>query len=311
MNGIYHLRPVYKSFIWGGRKLITEFHLNPELKNIGTIYSVIALPGHLDNVVEETGETLSEFYENHPELFRCKKGEFPVRMSITCNEGFQSYQLHPDDAYALAHENTWGKVSGSVTLKEDDQVSEKLFGNKAASLDEFKALVEKKDWESLFRKVKVKNGDFLHTPAGVIHGGYGDGSIYVAMGSNGDITYRFYDQDRNDPERPLHLQEVYDCVTIPEVDLNACVIHPTPVKKENLEILDYYSRPGEYIAKQLRVNGTAEFEMEEFYCLANVGDEGLVNGQPLKKGETILVEREHGSIQLEGTMRLMLISYED
>ena len=77
----------------------------------------------LDNVVEETGETLSEFYENHPELFRCKKGEFPVRMSITCNEGFQSYQLHPDDAYALAHENTWGKVSGSVTLKEDEPVS--------------------------------------------------------------------------------------------------------------------------------------------------------------------------------------------
>ena len=51
--------------------------------------------------------------------------------------------------------------------------------------------------------------------------------------------------------------------------------------------------------------------MEEFYCLANVGDEGRVKGQPLKKGETILVEREHGSIQLEGTMRLMLISYED
>lgn len=93
---------------------------------------------------------------------------------------FSHISCTPDDAYALAHENTWGKVSGSVTLKEDDQVSEKLFGNKAASLDEFKALVEKKDWESLFRKVKVKNGDFLHTPAGVIHGGYGDGSIYVA-----------------------------------------------------------------------------------------------------------------------------------
>lgn len=311
MKGVYHLRPIYKSFIWGGRKLIEEFQLDPQLENIGTIYSVIALPGHLDNVVEETGETLSTFYKNHAEVFGCVKEEFPVRMSITCNEGFQSYQLHPDDAYALAHEHTWGKVSGSVTLSENAHISEKLFGNKAVSLDEFKKMVEEKDWEHLFQKVKVKNGDYLHTPAGVIHGGYGDGSVYVAMGSNGDITYRFYDLERDDPDRPLHLKEVYDCVTIPEVDLRACVIHPIPRRQGNLEIKDYYSKNGEYTAKQLRISGVCEFEMKEFYCLVNVDGTGSVNGQSLKKGETILIECAHGPIYLDGNMRLMLISYTD
>ncbi len=311
MNGIYHLQPIYKSFIWGGRKLIDEFELDPALKNIGTIYSVIALPGHLDNIVMETGEPLSAFFHSHPEVFGCSRSEFPVRMSITCNEDFQSYQLHPDNTYALEHENTWGKVSGSVAIQESDRVSETLFGHKAETIEEFRRLVESKNWDKLFCKIKVKEGDFLHTPAGVVHGGQGSGRIYAALGTNGDITYRFYDLDRNDPQRPLALEQVYDCVTMPELDLSACVIHPIPRTEHNVEIYDYYSVPNEYTAKQLKINGSGSFSMDEFYCIANIDGDGSVDGEKLRKGETFLIECNHGSIHLEGTMRLMLLSYSE
>lgn len=311
MKGIYHLQPIYKSFVWGGRKLIEEFKLDPSLEKIGTIYTVIAIPGHLDNLVLETGEPLSEFFQHHPEVFGCSKGEFPVRLSITCNEGFQSYQLHPTDAYAMQNEKTWGKVSGSVTLKESSHISEKLFGNKASNLEEFKRLVEAKDWESLFHKVKIKDGDFLHTPAGVIHGGYGDGHTYAAFGTNGDITYRFYDLGRKDPDRPLQFERVYDCVTVPEQNLSKCIIHPTPRKVNNVEILDYYTGHGEYTAKQLRINGSGTFAMKEFYCVTNIEGEGSVDGEILKRGETLLIEQNHGPVQVDGKMRLMLLSYCD
>ena len=74
-------------------------------------------------------------------------------MTTTANSGFQSYQLHPDDAYAEKHENQKGKVSGAVALKASDHVSEWLFGNKAKNLEDFKRMVENKDWKNLFSTI--------------------------------------------------------------------------------------------------------------------------------------------------------------
>ena len=101
MSNIFHIKPIYKEFIWGGRKLIDYFHLPQSLEQIGTIYHVIAVPGHLDNLVEETGEPLSVFYQTNPALFRCNRKDLPIRMTTTCNEGRQSYQLHPTDDYSI------------------------------------------------------------------------------------------------------------------------------------------------------------------------------------------------------------------
>ena len=184
MKQLYHIKPIYKSFIWGGRELIDYFHIDTNMENIGTIYHVIAIPGQLDNIVRETQEPLSVFYRKNPQVFQCSEESFPVRMTTTANSGFQSYQLHPDDAYAKRHENERGKVSGAVALKTSDNVSEWLFGNKARNREEFKRMVEDKDWENLFSKIKVKDGDFVHTPAGVIHGGYGKGTVSATFGTN-------------------------------------------------------------------------------------------------------------------------------
>ena len=67
---LYHIEPIYKSFIWGGRALIDHFHIKTDMENIGTIYHVIAIPGQLDNTVRETGEPLSVFYEKNPQIFQ-------------------------------------------------------------------------------------------------------------------------------------------------------------------------------------------------------------------------------------------------
>ncbi len=96
MSNIFHIKPIYKEFIWGGRKLIDYFHLPQSLEQIGTIYHVIAVPGHLDNLVEETGEPLSVFYQTNPALFRCNRKDLPIRMTTTCNEGRQSLSAPSD-----------------------------------------------------------------------------------------------------------------------------------------------------------------------------------------------------------------------
>lgn len=309
MKKIYHIAPLYESFVWGGRRLIERYRLDTELENVGMIYHVIAIPGKLDCTVKETGEPLSEFYKNNRELFGCDSDLFPVRMATSCGEYKMSYHLHPGDAYAMAHEGTRGKVSGSVSMEESEEVSEKLFGNKAKSLEEFKRLVETEDWENLFTTVKVKEGDFLNTPAGVIHGGGGGGKMMMTFSTNSDITYRFYDYGRNDPARRLHLEQVYDCVNIPEVPFGP--VHAVPEEVDGVRIYHYYCKAGEYTAKRIDVDGSGRYRQEEFYFLFCAEGSGTVGGEPLPEGQTIFVPAGYGDLELDGAMKLYLISYED
>lgn len=309
MKKIYHMCPLYESFIWGGRKIIDRYHLNTDLENVGIMYHVIAIPGKLDCIVRETQEPLSEFYKNHKELFACGSELFPVRMATSCGEKKMSYHLHPSDAYALVHEGTRGKASGAVAMEESDKISEKLFGNRAQTLDEFKKMVQKKDWDHLFQKISVKQGDFLHTPAGVIHGGGGEGTMSMTFSTNSDITYRFYDYDRNDPKRKLHLQQVYDCVNIPEVPLGT--VHPEPKQMNGLQVVNYHDCPGEYTAMRLDVHGPGVFDKEEFYFLFCSEGSGKIGDAEILEGQTVFVPASYGSVKMDGSMRLYLISYRD
>ena len=309
MKNIYHVRPLYKSFIWGGQKLIDFFKIETTLDNIGTVYHVISLPGELDNIIEETDQPLSEFYRENKELFGISTPHFPIRMTTTANEGFQSYQLHPDDDYAFKHENQQGKVSGAVSLEESDHVKTRLFGNKAKDKDEFKKMILEKDWDNLFTTLDVKDGDFVHTPAGVIHGGYGDGQVTSTFGTNGDITYRFYDLDRNDPNRPLHLQEVFDCATVPEVSFESK--HVESEKRENLEVYDYYDVAGEYVAKRFKIYGNSVYSYPDFMFLACVGGSGTISGENISLGETLFIPKDFGDLKFSGEMDIIMVSYKE
>ena len=304
---IYHIEPIYKTFVWAGRKLIDRFGIDTDLPSVGTIYSVIALPGELDNNVRETGEPLSAFYEKHRELFACADEVFPVRMTITCNEGFQSYQLHPDDAYAFAHEGCRGKVSGAVTLDDEGRTATWLFGHRVGSLDEFKNCVERQDWEHLFGTIEVHDGDFVHTPAGVIHGGEGAGAISATFGTNSDITYRFFDNGRNDPERPLALDDVYACVHFPEVPFR--VEPPRPIELPGMELVCYHDVDGEYVALRLKVAERASFERDSFLFITCVDGAGEVDGVRIGLGETLFVPAGYGIFELTGPMDCIAISY--
>lgn len=307
MCTIYHIEPLYKSFIWAGKKLIDRFDLKTDLDSLGTIYCAIAIPGELDNVISETGQPLSEFYTSHQELFDCPEPDFPVRMTITCNEGFQSYQSHPDDAYALAHDGVRGKVSGAVALDASDHVGTWLFGHKVADRETFRRCIEAQDWDCLFDTLEVKDGDFVHTPAGVIHGGWGAGIVSATFGTNGDVTYRFFDNNRNDPARPLNIDAVCDCASFPELDL--CAERVEPVFDGGAWRYDYHDVGGEYVAKRYQVSGEAAVSYDGFLIVTCVAGEGAIDDVAVAPGETLLIPAGYGTFSLHGELDLIAVSY--
>ncbi len=85
-----------------------------------------------------------------------------------------SVQVHPDDAYAAAHEN------GSL--------------------------------ENYLVKYPVARGDVIDIPAGTIHA-IGGGCTILEVQQNSGLTYRLYDYKRLDAEgkpRELHLSKALD-----------------------------------------------------------------------------------------------------
>jgi len=161
MKQIYHILPVFTEAIWGGRQLIEKYGFKTNLKNIGECYNVIAMKGHLDCDVEETGEKLSDFYHTHRELFQCDTNEMPVRAAMACTIVPMSVQVHPNDEYALAHDGRLGKPDGVYILEGEGTVE---FGHYAKTQAEFRQMVEENMWNSLLRYINVKAGDFLDMP---------------------------------------------------------------------------------------------------------------------------------------------------
>ncbi len=72
-------------------------------------------------------------------------------------------------------------------------------------------------YEELVRQMPVKKGDFIQIVPGTVHAIKGGFTILENQQSS-DITYRVYDYHRlvDGKERPLHVQQSIDVITVPD-----------------------------------------------------------------------------------------------
>ncbi len=79
---LYKIEPFFEARLRGGDRLIRRYHYQTAIRPAGEVYSVVALPGQADCPVSGTGLTLSAFYRQQPEGFRCDTGRLPIRVNI-------------------------------------------------------------------------------------------------------------------------------------------------------------------------------------------------------------------------------------
>eukprot|EP01035_Chromulina_nebulosa_P025946 gene25946-33916_t len=112
-----------------------------------------------------------------------------------------SVQVHPDDAAARAAGYKRGKDEAWVILAAEPHATIAL-GTKAPMTKEaLRAAALDGSIEHLLDWKPVKAGDFIYSPAGVIHA-IGPGLTLVEVQQNVDLTYRLYDYGS---ARELHL----------------------------------------------------------------------------------------------------------
>ena len=300
--------PVIKENVWGGSRLVTEFHYKSEGSGYGECWGISANP-HGDCVIAEgeyAGETLSQLYREHRELFgNLKSPEFPLLVKIIDAQDKLSIQVHPDDAYAGTHENgSLGKTECWYVM-DCPEGAELVIGHKARTREELADMVHQGRYEELIRRVPVKKGDFIQIEPGTIHA-ITAGLLILETQQSSDITYRVYDYGRlvDGKPRPIHVEQSIQVANVPDESDKKALKHTQDWEANRLNELvscEFYK------VWKLKVEGEFSLEQEEpFLLLSVIQGSGVLDGRNVKRGDHLILPAGYGAARFSGNMELIL-----
>lgn len=304
--------PVFKEKIWGGTALQEIFNYDIFSNNTGECWGISAHPNGMTIVKngKHKGKTLKTLWENNAELFGNVGGqEFPLLVKILDANQDLSIQVHPDDDYVLEQGlDGLGKTECWYIL-DCDKNAEIVYGHNANTKEEFITLVKEGKYNELFRRVKVKPGDFYFIPSGTVHA-LCRGTLVLEIQQSSDITYRIYDYDRkgtNGKKRELHLKDAMDVLTIPNLDP---VLNPSIEKKNNI-VITMFIRSKHFNVYKWDIKGEADFIHEKSFSLVTViNGTGLITNQnhtySIQRGDHFLLPSGFKHFTIIGSCQLLV-----
>jgi len=212
------IEPIFSPRIWGARSLAP---LYPEKINLKEPLGEAWLTGVDCRVANGPfmGKPLAEAWREMPAEWRgtrlCSTAHFPLLVKFIFPNDKLSIQVHPDDAYAAAHEQAAGgrgktEMWHAVSAGPGAQV---LLGLKPqTSKEQFLNALTGQSLEDFFVPHSVGAEDTFYVPAGTPHT-IGPGMVLCEVQEYSDVTYRVYDYGRVDPNgrpRELHIEKAME-----------------------------------------------------------------------------------------------------
>jgi mannose-6-phosphate isomerase len=229
--------PVFKDYPWGGRNLATLLRRKIPDGIVAESWEIAAHPNGTSPIATGAlaGVTLQDAMaqwgvdlvgsRNAGDL---AQGRFPLLVKLLDAHRWLSVQVHPDDAYAMAHEGESGKTEMWVVVHAEPG-AELIYGfAPGASRERFAEAIEAGETERWLHRVAVREGDVIFVPTGAIHA-LGPGILVAEIQQNSDTTYRIYDWGR---PRPLHIQQALDVLDFDLVEPD--VLSPVPVPESQV-----------------------------------------------------------------------------
>ncbi len=316
---IVKLKGSHKDYLWGGTKLMDEYNQHSD-SNIMAESWVVSThadgPSFIENPdIKEV--TLKEYIENNPMSLGSDNQQLtqlPILVKLIDSSQPLSVQVHPDDAYAIKHENDNGKNEMWIVLeaKEDAQL---IVGLKhPLTPEELKVCIYNSTLEQHLQYVPVKQGDVVYIPAGTIHA-IGAGITICEIQQSSNVTYRLYDYNRKDNNgntRELHIDK--------GVSVSLCKPQPTLLQPgyEKINTQDFSAKTlvsnKYFTTKQYQINNrcTIQHSLKSFLAVVVLdGDVSIsqnnynVKG---KKGDSFFIEAGEGSITMIGNTKLITVS---
>ena len=208
------LRPYISETVWGGRRLVQNYHIDPQGKaNAAEAWALSAHPSGC-SVIEDgplAGQTLAQLFAEQPAVFgiNCaKKEKFPVLVKLIDAQDNLSLQVHPRDGDAVLRPGEAGKTECWYILEAQPGAKLYVGLREAVTPAQFSNAIENQNVMALVRAFDVKPGDFFFIPAGTVHA-IGKGVLLAEVQQSSDTTYRVYDYNRlqNGLPRELHVEQ--------------------------------------------------------------------------------------------------------
>ena len=206
------LQPVYKEYIWGGDRLIHDFHrrLNPGI--YAESWEIADHPDGRTRIINgpDAGATLGEAISRRgPALLgtRCTTPNFPLLVKIIDARETLSVQVHPDDAAAARHGGEAKSEMWYVLAATPDAHIYSGFQPGVTPAD-FEKARQSGAIPTLLQRFPARPGMVFNTPGGRVHA-IGAGCLLLEVQQSANTTYRLYDWERLDKTgaaRPLHIE---------------------------------------------------------------------------------------------------------
>ena len=306
------LKAPCKDYLWGGNRL-REFGKVSDAERIAESWELSCHPDGESVIAsgEFSGMTLPAFLQQFPAALgkNCDRFErFPVLIKLIDARENLSVQVHPDDAYALAHEGELGKTEIWYII-DADPGAEILYGvQEPMTPDELRRSIGENTILGKLRHVPVKPGEVYFIPAGTLHA-IGRGCLIAEIQENSNTTYRVYDYDRG---RELHIAKALDVARLTPAERQP-LSAPARIDGWRVQHLDdcayfYVSlwEPEDASPKTWRFGGDTE-SFVHILVLDGHGTVTMSDGEqlPLQKGSSLFIPAgaEPGSIT--GEMRFI------
>jgi len=260
MTKLYPLffTPVYKDYIWGGRKILEIFHREGPPGKVAESWEVSGRQEGM-SVVENgplKGRSIHDLMLTEKKALMGIDSEherFPLLLKIIDAQDNLSVQVHPsvgseaktESWFILNAEKDATVYAGLNDHYPREEIEEKLTSNKILSL---------------MNTLPVKKGDMISIPGGRLHA-IGSGTLLFEVQQCSNTTYRVYDWGR---DRPLHIEEAKS-VLLYEDSQNPIatpkLIDETPTFCRYALLKTYF-----FVIEKLELKGSQNYQKLEDKC---------------------------------------------
>ena len=310
--------PQFNYRVWGGNRLKHLLNKPISDNNIGESWELSAVPGAASVVCEGPleGKTLQEliaFYQTEllgEHIWRDFGSNFPLLIKFIDAQNPLSLQVHPNDAWAKEHHNSFGKNEMWYILDAEPNAHLTLGFNRQMTPQAFEEHLQNGTLETVLHTQKAEAGQAYFIPSGRVHA-IGGGIVLAEIQQTSDITYRMYDYNRKDPvsgkQRPLHMEEakaVADWTPTEQFD----ILYGKHSNHVNPLIHTSY-----FCTNYLTINGGMARDYSDkdtFVILIGIAGELEIqyatNTITLRKGETLLLPAAMASVSFVGENATLL-----
>lgn len=304
IDSIVKLSPAFKDYLWGGTKLRDIYHKPCDFDIIAESWELSAHPDGTSVIAsgQYKGMLFTEYLEKIGLSALGTKydvnKEFPLLIKLIDAKQNLSVQVHPDDAYALQHENGYGKTEMWYVIDAEPGAGLYVGFNRDVSREEVAQRIKDNTIMEVLDFHSTKPGDVFFIPAGTVHA-IGAGNLICEIQQSSNSTYRLYDYDRRDKfgnPRELHLDKALDVLNYHKYE---------PVPFEGKVSCKYFN------VSFVDVEGKRQITLtnDSFYsitCIKGSGTLTLGETMPIKSGETVFIPATDSILTVEGNVSLVI-----